>query len=258
MTNRDGDRAILTAPRRRALVVEGEQAVRDQVRIHLARAGFDIDEIGEGSAAIERTRGDRFDLIVLDRILGDVEGITLCRAIRAQGHNTETPIVMLIAEGGVSDRVLGLESGADGCLARTFDAREFLARVRAILRRASPADEPSARARRVHSHGLVLDPERRRAIVRGTAVDLTGQEFDLLYTLASRPGIVFGREVLVSRLWRRDREVTGRTVDTMVSRLRRKIERDAAAPELILTAWGTGYKFADIVVDGPSVATHSR
>jgi len=154
--------------------------------------------------------------------------------------------VMLAAAGGASDRALGLESGADDCLARPFDGRELLARVRAILRRAYAIDEPSARTRPVDAHGLLLDPEARHANVRGATVDLTGQEFDLLYALASRPGIVFSRAGLVSRAWPGDRQVTDRTVDTMVSRLRRKLERDAAKPELILTAWGVGYKFAGV------------
>src|SRR5262245_50954155 len=246
MTTLDTTGKVVAISRRRALVVANEQAVSDLLRIHLEGAGFETDEVADGAGTIERTRRERFDLIVLDRMVGNVDGITLCRAIRALGRNTGTPIVMLAADGGVSDRALGLESGADDCLARPFDAREFLARIRAILRRAFAADEPAARTRRVHAHGLVLDPDRRSAIVRGTAVILTGQEFDLLYTLASRPGIVFSRAALVSRLCRRDRDVTGRTVDTTVSRLRRKIERNAAAPELILTAWGTGYKFADI------------
>jgi two-component system OmpR family response regulator len=229
---------------RRVLVVEGEGAVRDLLRVHLRRAGFKVDEIGEGTRALELVRRERFDLIVLDRVLADVDGITLCRAVRADGHNIETPIVMLVEEGLGS--TLGLESGADDCLARSFEPRELLARIRAIFRRAYAVDEPLARSRRIDTHGLVLDPERRHAKVRGTTLDLTGQEFDLLYALASRPGIVFTRSGLVSRVWRDDRDVSGRTVDTTVSRLRRKLERDAASPELILTAWGVGYKFAGV------------
>ena len=228
------------------LVVESEPGVRDLLRAHLTRASFNVEEIGQGTRALERIRRDRFDLIILDRVIGDVDGITLCRAIRTQGPNTATPIVMLVAEGGASDRALALESGADDCLSRSVDARELLARVRAIFRRAYAVDEPASRMRRVDAHGLVLDPAQRHVNVRGAAVDLTGQEFDLLYTLASRPGIVFSRAGLVSRAWPDDRQVSGRTVDTMVSRLRRKLERDAARPELILTAWGIGYKFAGL------------
>jgi len=249
----DGSDDAISAPPRavpdrrpRVLVVQGEPAIRDALRLQLTRAGFNVEETGQGTRALERIQRDRFDLIVLDRALADVDGITLCRAIRTQGHNAATPIVMLLEQGGASDRALGLESGADDCLSRNVDARELLARVRAIFRRAYAMDDPAARTRRVDAHGLVLDPAQRLANVRGAAVALTGQEFDLLYALASRPGIVFSRAGLVSRVWPDDRQVTGRTVDTMVSRLRRKLERDAAKPELILTAWGVGYKFAGV------------
>src|SRR5262249_28795136 len=181
MTTLEATGQVVAISRRRALVVANEQALSNLLRIHLEGAGFETDEVADGAGTIERIRRERFDMIVLDRMVGNVDGITLCRAIRALGHNTGTPIVVL-ANGGVSDRALGLESGADDCLARPFDAREFLARIRAILRRVSAADEPATRTRRIHAHGLVLDPDRRSAIVRGTAVDLTGQEFDLLYT----------------------------------------------------------------------------
>ncbi|MEO8257713.1 MAG: response regulator transcription factor [Acidobacteriota bacterium] len=236
--------ATVTA-QRHAFIIERDRAVRDRVRSQLTREGFAVAEADDGATAIERIGRERFDLIVLDRTNGDVDGVTLCRAIRARGQNTATPIVMLMADGGASDRALVLESGADDCLARAFNARELRARIRAILRRAFPVPDDPASTRPLHSHGVVMDPERRVVVVRGAPADLTGQEFDLLYTLASRPGMVFSRSALVARLWRLDREVTLRSIDTMISRLRRKIERDPSAPELVLTAWGAGYKFAD-------------
>jgi DNA-binding response OmpR family regulator len=125
--------------------------------------------------------------------------------------------------------------------------RELMARVHALLRRVARTGEPAdAGARSVHSGDLVIDVERRLASVRGEPLDLTKQEFDLLHLLATRPGIVFSRESLLAKVWGGDTYVTERTVDTVVSRLRRKIERDAQDPELILTAWGVGYKFADV------------
>jgi len=145
--------------------------------------------------------------------------------------------------------VLGLESGADDYLTKPFGIRELMARVGAILRRTQHgAEPPPARAsdKRVQSHDVTLDAERRVAVVRGEPVELTKQEFDLLYLLAARPGIVFSRAALLSKVWNGDTYVTERTVDTVVSRLRRKIERDAQDPSLILTAWGVGYKFADV------------
>jgi DNA-binding response OmpR family regulator len=233
--------------RRRLLVVEDEAAIRELLRLHLSLAGFGIEEIADGTTALERARTDKFDLIVLDVMLPGLDGITLCRAIRSQGVNTPTPILMLTARDTESDKVLGLESGADDYLTKPFGIREMLARVNAILRRNDRIDAQAAASavRRVETRDLALDPERRETVVRGGAVELTKQEFDLLYLLAARPGIVFSRAALLSKVWSDDTYVTERTVDTVVSRLRRKIERDAQDPELILTAWGVGYKFAD-------------
>jgi DNA-binding response OmpR family regulator len=230
---------------RRILIVEDEAPIRELLRLHLSLAGFAIDEIGDGEAALNRLRGDRFDLVMLDVMLPGLDGITLCRAMRAQGPNTATPIVMLTARDSESDKVLGLESGADDYVAKPFGIRELLARVAAILRRTDRAEAALDISKRVQSRHLVLDAERRQALVRGATVELTKQEFDLLYLLASRPGIVFSRAALLSKVWSDDVYVTERTVDTVISRLRRKIERDAQDPEVLLTAWGVGYKFAD-------------
>jgi len=134
MTNADVSGAA-AARRRRILVVEDESAIRELLQLHLSLAGFDIEEIGDGAAALERTRSDRFDLIVLDLMLPGLDGITLCRAVRGQGANLATPILMLTARDSESDKVLGLESGADDYLTKPFGIREMLARVGAILRR---------------------------------------------------------------------------------------------------------------------------
>ena len=155
---------------------------------------------------------------------------------------------MLTARDSESDKVVGLESGADDYLTKPFGVREFMARVGAILRRGTPRVETSTeggRSHRLEKGGLVLDADKRQTSVRGSLVDLSKHEFDLLYLLVSRPGIVFSREALIAKVWGGDTYVTDRTVDTVVSRLRRKVERDAQDPELILTAWGVGYKFAD-------------
>jgi DNA-binding response OmpR family regulator len=183
-------------------------------------------------------------------MLPGLDGITLCRAIRSQGPNSSAPILMVTARSTESDKVLGLESGADDYVTKPFGVRELMARVHALLRRqqrgaAEPPPDPAS-GRIVRSRDLVLDPTRREASVRGEQVELTKQEFDLLYLLAARPGIVFTRSNLISRVWNDDRSVTERTVDTVISRLRHKIERDPQDPELLLTAWGVGYKFADV------------
>jgi DNA-binding response OmpR family regulator len=236
------------AARRRILIVEDEAPIRELVRLHLSLAGFDIEEVAEGTAALERARTEKFDLIVLDVMVPGLDGITLCRAIRAQSVNMSSAVLMLTARVSEADKVLGLESGADDYLTKPFSVREMVARVGAILRRNERIDGPSAAAvsKHVRSRDVSLDPDRREAIVRGAVVELTKQEFDLFYLLAARPGIVFSRAALLTKVWTDDTFVTERTVDTVISRLRRKVEHDAQQPEHILTAWGVGYKFVDV------------
>jgi DNA-binding response OmpR family regulator len=234
--------------RRRVLVVEDDDAIRELLRLHLVLAGFDVTEMADGNQALELARSTRFDLIVLDVMLPGIDGITMCRVVRAEGRNASTPILMLTARDTESDKVVGLDSGADDYVTKPFGVRELLARVGALLRRNRPPSihGDHAPSRRVVSKDLALDADRREAQVRGEAVELTKQEFDLLYLLAERPGIVFSRAALLAKVWHGDTYVTERTVDTVVSRLRRKIERDPQDPELILTAWGVGYKFVDV------------
>jgi DNA-binding response OmpR family regulator len=233
--------------RQRVLIVEDERPIRELLRLHLGLAGFAIDETGDGHDALTRARAERFDLLILDVMLPGLDGVSLCRALRVSGPNTDTPILMVTARDGESDKVLGLESGADDYVTKPFGVREIVARVGAIMRRsARGADRaPAADARYVGSRDVSLDRDKRQATVRGHAVELTKQEFDLLSQLAARPGIVFSRAALLQNVWSDDTYVTERTVDTVISRLRRKIERDPQDPELILTAWGVGYKFVD-------------
>lgn len=233
---------------RRALIVEDEPAIREIVRLHLSLAGFETEEAADGRAALDRLRAARFDLVVLDVMLPGVDGVTLCRALRAGGPNQRAGVLMLTARDSEPEKVIGLESGADDYLTKPFGIREFMARVTAVLRRAPGESSVPERASAgiVASADVTLDPDRRQARVRGELVDLTKQEFDVLYLLASRRGIVFSRAAVIAKVWGGDTYVTARTVDSVVSRLRRKIERDPNDPEMLLTAWGVGYKFADL------------
>jgi DNA-binding response OmpR family regulator len=244
----NGSMSSTSAPRRRVLAVEDDPAIRELMRMHLALAGLDVSEVADGRQALDRARAEAFDLIVLDVMLPGLDGITVCRAIRSEGANRTTPILMVTARDTEADTVVGLESGADDYLAKPFGVREFVARVGAVMRRRGPVDEAAAadEGRILSSRGLTLDPAKRSASVHGKPVDLTKQEFDVLYLLASRPGIVFSRAALLARVWHGDTYVTERTVDTVVSRVRRKVETDPQDPELILTAWGVGYKFVDV------------
>jgi DNA-binding response OmpR family regulator len=240
----------MTAPQgasRRALIVEDEASIREIVRLHLSLAGFDTEEVADGRAALDRVRADRFDLIVLDVMLPGVDGVSICRAMRSGGPNQRSGVLMLTARDTEPDKVIGLESGADDYLTKPFGVREFMARVASVVRRSSGTlaepDRPVTGI--VKAAHVTIDPERRQARVGGELVELTKQEFDILYLLASRRGIVFSRDALIAKVWGEDTYVTARTVDSVVSRLRKKVERDADDPELILTAWGVGYKFAD-------------
>ena len=233
---------------RRALIVEDEASIREIVRLHLSLAGFDTEEVADGHRALDRVRADRFDLVVLDVMLPGVDGVSICRAMRAGGPNQRSGVLMLTARDTEPDKVIGLESGADDYLTKPFGVREFMARVTSVVRRSSGAmTEPERPATGiVTAADLTIDPERRQVRVRGELVELTKQEFDILYLLASRRGIVFSRDALISKVWGEDTYVTARTVDSVVSRLRRKVEQDPDDPEMILTAWGVGYKFADV------------
>ncbi len=226
----------------RALLVGTDHIARELIRTQLDRLTFEIHESADGQAALGRLGRDSFDLIVIDEALRDINGFAVCRAIRGGGRNATTAIVLLVSQAGVADITLGLASGADHCVPRSVDARELVARLRALLRRTQPARGHISGQRRLCTHDITMDPERRSASVRGVEVDLTVQEFELLYLLASRPGIVFSRAALLARVWPRDREITGRTVDTAISRLRAKIDR-GDAPTLLITVWGIGYKF---------------
>lgn len=233
---------------RRVLVVEDERHIRDLVCLHLGLEGCTCDPVGDGPDALKHIREQAYDLIVLDLMLPGVDGVTVCRAIRREPLNVDVPILMLTARREESDKVLGLESGADDYLTKPFGVRELVARVRALLRRPRQLAAP-ARAERggiVTAHGITIDPARRRVTIGGRDVDLTAQEFSLLHLLASHPGIVFSRDALLARIWKGEVHVTDRSVDTLVKRLRRKIETDAANPTVILTVWGSGYKCADV------------
>jgi DNA-binding response OmpR family regulator len=237
---------VSAAPPRRVLVVEDELAIRELLRLHLELAGFALEETGDGRRALETARARPFDLILLDVMLPGLDGVSGCQAIRKEGPNVQTPILMVTARDGESDTVVGLESGADDYVTKPFGVRELMARVSALLRR---QDRAAGRAQPavliVRTAQLSLDRDRRQAAVRGAPVELTKQEFDLLYLLAARPGLVFSRAALLQQVWSGDTYVTERTVDTVISRLRRKIERDPQDPEMLLTAWGVGYKFMD-------------
>jgi DNA-binding response OmpR family regulator len=231
------------------LVVEDEPNIRELVCLHLGLEGYDCEPVGDGRQALQRSEQERFDLVVLDLMLPGLDGLALCRAVRNGKVNHDVPILMLTARRDENDKVVGLESGADDYLTKPFGVRELVARARALLRRPrqpAPAATVDELGPAIDVHGLAIDPARRRVRADGGDIELTDQEFRLLYLLATHPGIVFSREALLAKIWRGDTFVTVRSVDTLVKRLRRRIEPDPANPKYLLTVWGVGYKFADV------------
>ena len=232
---------------RKVLVVEDERNIRDLVCLHLGLEGYECVPVADGKEAMAMAAEKPFELIILDLMLPNMDGVTICRAIRRHGPNRDAPILMLTARREEADKVMGLDSGADDYLTKPFGVRELIARAAALMRRSrAPLATAQTDGRPLSVHNLELDPARRAVRVRGGSVDVTRQEFSLLYLLASNPGIVFTRERLLSKVWQEQSFVTGRSVDTLVKRLRKKIEIDPADPKLIITVWGDGYKFADV------------
>ncbi len=232
------------------LVVEDETNIRELVSLHLKLEKMTPDGGGRRhhGARSSRRRADSTSSSSTSCCRASTAS-RVCRAIRRDSPNADTPILMLTARRDESDKVLGLDSGADDYLTKPFGVRELMARVRALLRRgASTVSQPGDGD---HSRPLVykhieVDPARRRVRVGARDVDLTFNEFELLRVLLSNPGIVFSREALLSKVWKDDTFVTVRSVDTLVKRIRKKIEEDPAGPAVILTVWGAGYKAADV------------
>lgn len=235
-------------PRPTVLVVEDEASIRELVCLHLGLAHLATVQAADGDAGLTLAREQRFDLVILDLMLPGLDGVTVCRAIRKDSRNRDVPILMLTARREESDRVVGLDSGADDYLTKPFGVHELMARVRALLRRV-PAPTPATTldaGRPIVHQQIEMDPARRQVLVSGRQVDLTTNEFQLLYVLLTHAGIVFSREALLNKMWKDEAFVTTRSVDTLVKRLRKKIETAPAEPSLILTVRGAGYKAADV------------
>ena len=224
------------------LLVDDEDSVQKLLAYPLEREGFRVLQARDGEEALERFAAEEVDLVVLDLMLPKLDGLEVCKRLRAE---SQVPIIMLTARDDELDKVVGLELGADDYITKPFSIREFRSRVRALLRRAA-VTRPSAEDDEVISaHGLVLDVARRSVEVDDRPVELTYVEFELLRTLASYPGRVYSRRMLLESLWGAADYREPRTIDVHVRHLREKLERDPAEPEYILTVRGVGYRFRD-------------
>ena len=227
--------------RDRILVVEDEEAIAAFVQTALEQEGFAIQVAGDAQAALSQIERERPDLILLDLVLPGMNGLELCREVR--GHGPYIPVIMLTGKADDIDKVVGLEVGADDYVTKPFNARELAARIRAVLRLARQAGAKASRDRLLVGQ-IKIDRAHHTVTVLGQQVELTPKEYDLLVTLAWDRGRVFGREMLLERVWGYDYMGESRTVDVHIQRLRRKIEPDPSDPTYILTVRGIGYKFA--------------
>lgn len=225
------------------LVVDDEKLLVKGIKFNLENEGYQVETAFDGAAAVELARSESFDLIILDLMMPEVDGLTACMRIR---EFSAVPIIMLTARSEDADMLMGFESGADDYVTKPFNILALKARVRALLRRASmsAAQEPAKTSVLTRGH-ISVDTERRSAYKNGVAIELTMKEFDLIEFLMKNPGRVYSRENLLDLVWGYDYQGDTRTVDVHIRRLREKLELDPAHPEYIVTKWGVGYYFAD-------------
>ena len=233
---------------RRVLVVEDDPDIGRLVTLQLAELDCESRLITDGVSALAEAQAGRYDLMILDIMLPRMDGLEICRRLRA--GERYTPILMLTAKSSEIDRVLGLELGADDYLTKPFSMLELAARVKGVFRRAdqmrAAADAAAAPAQQViESDGLRIDLERREVLLAGQPIELTAKEFDLLTCFARSPGRVFTRAQLLDQVWGYTHSGYEHTVNSHINRLRNKIERDPANPDYVQTVWGVGYKFAE-------------
>jgi DNA-binding response OmpR family regulator len=222
------------------LLVDDDVRLCELLKTYLAGHGFALTIANTVKDGIHQLRSHDYDLILLDIMLPDGDGLEVCKKIRS---DSGVPVIMLTARSGDEDKIIGLELGADDYLAKPFNPRELVARMKAVLRRKGITADWNGRLKTVEYDDFYLNPENQRVTVRGEDVELTSAEFRLLRVLASNPGKVFTRERLMDLVQGRDFDGVDRSIDVHISRLRTKIESDPKNPKWIKTVWGTGYRF---------------
>jgi two-component system alkaline phosphatase synthesis response regulator PhoP len=224
---------------KKILVVEDELKIARLVRDYLHQAGFAVIEAGDGASALSLARSEKPDMVVLDLGLPEMDGLDVTRRLR---QSSSVPIIMLTARSEESDRIVGLELGADDYIVKPFSPKELVARIRAVLRR---ADATLGGGELIRAGSVAIDIPKMRVTVGDDEVDLTATEFELLVTLARHPGRIYTRAQLLDALHGVSFESYERSVDAHIKNIRRKIEPDPRRPQLVLTVYGVGYKFSD-------------
>jgi DNA-binding response OmpR family regulator len=223
----------------RILIVDDEETIREVVRRYLEREGYSVMEAADGFEALDLIRSISPDLIILDLMLPGIDGLSLTQHIR---QDRQIPILMLTAKGEASDRIRGLDLGADDYVAKPFSPQEVVLRVRAILRRTSKEPHVGI-GRKLRFDKLIVDPVSRTVLLGGDTITLTAKEFDLIYFFASNPRQAFSRAQLLENVWGDELYTDPSTVTVHIRRLREKIENNPSNPKYLLTVWGIGYKF---------------
>lgn len=231
--------------KRKVLVVEDHQNIANLLKLHLQLIGCEVTLAADGTLGLTQAESESYDLIILDLMLPGIDGLEICRHLRA--NTNYTPILMLTAKSDEAARIVGLDSGADDYLGKPFSIAELIARVKALFRRLDTfTAKTTERAIKSFCVGdLKIDEAKRRATLRGNRLDLTLREFDLLLVLAQNPGRAFSRSQLLDLVWSYNYVGFDSTVKSHINRLRTKIEDDPANPKYILTVWGVGYAFAE-------------
>lgn len=229
------------------LIIEDDKDIVQLLDLHLKDMGFETTKAMTGYDGLQAGLSKEYDLMILDLMLPGIDGIEICRRLRAA--EILTPILMLTARSEEIDKVLGLEMGADDYLTKPFGIREFLARVKALMRRNQSSPALTANGKPVEEAGamkygeLLIEPEKRKVSIKGQRIELSPKEFDLLHLLSSHPGRSYSREQILNLVWGYDYDGMAHTVNAHINRLRTKIEPDMSAPTFIITSWGVGYRF---------------
>jgi two-component system alkaline phosphatase synthesis response regulator PhoP len=225
------------------LIIEDDKEISNLIAIHLNDLDCEVIKIYDGLSGLKTAKEKRFDLIVLDIMLPGMDGFEVCKQLRKA--EVDTPILMLTAKSEETDKILGLEFGADDYLTKPFSIREFIARVKAIFRRVDILMRDKDKGKNLQFGRLAIDITNRKVLLNNKRIELTPKEFDLLYLMASHPGRTYTRENLLNLIWGTQYSGYEHTVNSHINRLRSKIENDISNPEYILTSWGVGYRFND-------------
>ncbi len=231
---------------KRILIVEDDPNITELLEIHLADMGYDLATADDGLAGLRMFEEDEYDLVILDLMLPGLDGLEVCKRIRAD--NDSTPILMLTSRSEELDKVLGLELGADDYLTKPFSIRELIARIKAIFRRIE-AEQKKAEdksGKKLVFNDLLIDIDKRKVVLAGKTIELTAKEFDLLVVFASHPGRAYSRQQLLDMVWGYNFDGYEHTVNSHINRLRSKIEPDPSSAKFIKTVWGIGYSFIEL------------